>query len=121
MIRNEAGTPVLVSVNDVGPIFGRLHLDEADYDLGDPFEIAQPGPRKSWRVEIKSVPSWFLAKTRGDLLSMSGPVDVRLHPSVDDRDPYVGRAFGQLDIGSYTTLSYSLTLTGQGAIRRELR
>jgi hypothetical protein len=118
---DDEGTPVLVSVNDVGPIFGRLHLDEADYDLGDPFEIARPAGRKSWRVEIKSVPPWFLSRTRDALLSMAGPVDVRLHPSVDDRDPYVGRAFGQLDIGSYMTPGYSLTLTGQGEIRRELR
>ena len=118
MDHNPEGAPVLISIEDIGPLFGRAFVDE----IGD-FEVYELAERtswvRSWRVEVPRIPHRLVQPLRAKLNTLSTPVEVRIWGAVGP-DHYSGRAYGGFNgyaPGGGGEPYMGLTLHGQGAIR----
>lgn len=119
MEHNPEGAPVLISIEDIAPLFGRTFMDE----IGD-FEVYELAERtswlRSWRIEVPQVPHRLVARLREKLNTTAKPVDVRIWGAIGP-DHYAGAAYGLFNGHlSYSTgeTTVGITLHGQGAIRR---
>ncbi len=117
--REESGTPVLVSIDGLGPLFGRLFVDPLDDErlFEDPVE-GRFAPLLAWRVSIPEAPEQLVERLRPLLVSVGPPVEVRVWGAIE-APHYVGRAYGEL-VRPWSARSTGITLFGQGAIERRI-
>lgn len=110
----DEGRPVFVSVEDVGPVFGRLFITEAD---------SEASGLRSWRVEIPHLPyrmlihpsSWGRA-----VHTLGRAVEVRIWGAIGP-EHYTGHAYGQLGdalLESHSPHRLRFMLCGTGPILR---
>lgn len=98
---------VLVSVNDVGPMLGRLYaVERIDFDAIGP-DLSHIRRPSSARVHIAAIPHRYVERLRPAVESLGYPVQVRVWPEIGPMH-YSFRAYGHYDIS--TPLFYGLIL-----------
>jgi hypothetical protein len=121
---NPDGVPALISIEDIGPLFGRVFHQEAEPLYLDPegsFEFAVPGPR-SWRVEVPEIPHRLIGPLREHVEHLGRPAEVRLWGTIAP-ECYVGKAYALFNsLAPHSAVrppSIGITLHGQGRLDRE--
>jgi hypothetical protein len=116
MQHDPEGAPVLVSIEDIGPLYGRVFIDEVgDFEM---FELAESTRwHRSWRVEVSRVPHRLVQPLLAKLNTTGLPVEVRVWGEIS-QGHYVGKAYGGFG-GVYPRSAepyQTITLHGQGSI-----
>lgn len=116
---NESRTNVLISVDDIGPLFGRLHVEHDQED--DVIELVSEHRAKRLsvvRVVVPAVPVRLIEALSAKINRLSGPVEVRVWDAV--RPGHVSfRAYGTIGRDSLSD-GARLALESHGALRTYL-
>ncbi len=113
-----SGVPVLITIDGIGPIAGRLFVEWRDVEaLWEGDVGARPEPRGAWRVEIDEVPKRHVDAIWRAVNHLGPAAQIRIWGKAEAAH-YVGMAYGRLGDPPLRGGARSLTLLGNGQATR---